>query len=997
MLYDQYFIDDLKSRADLVRIVELHVPLKKKGQNWWGNCPFHGEKTASFSVNPQKGFFKCFGCLEESELIWTDKGLKPIGQVCYCDKVVDLNGELKPITNIVHKTAEQLLGISTAMFRYDPLWLTPDHTCLFVRQEDAVAHLPYIQKTPERLKFYSIRKRAKRSEKYKNSLKLTEGNAEEMQVGDYLAFPVINESLRNNFPLKADGIINPKKNRVNGYRIEELPVNEKTARLYGLWLAEGSVGRGFVRWTFASCELNYAEEVVSILKSEFNLDATIYHHGEYKNICEVNCSETDLAKQLVYWFGKGASQKKIPAECLYWTTDIQKAFLKGYRDGDANKAGISRSISRELSYGLFALAIQTKEYVSLLRNDEYFDKNNQIHRQFWTQYPRMRESLRGFYETIDGTNYYLTQISDIQFKKEPARVVDISVDETASFTTKLATVHNCGKGGSAYNFVMELEGLNFPEAIRRVAEISGVPLPEPVDDKNYEIRKKKKQEQKAIADQVVELNRHALEFWENHLQENNAQARAAREYLEKRELSEETIKKFRIGYSPDSWDALLSHLKEKGADEKLIEASGLVSKNEEKNRVYDRFRGRVMFPVLNVEGLPVAFGARILAQGEPKYLNSPETPAYIKGENLYGLFQSKEDIRRKKYAILVEGYLDLIALYQFGVTNCVASLGTALTEAQSKLLGRFAKKLVVNYDGDKAGVKAARRAIEILLAEDFEIKVLVLPDGKDPDDYIRANGFAAYKKQHEQSATTYLQFVLETAVQDRNPAVPKQKAEAIEDVMPVLSAIHNPIQKRDSFDQAMSFFRVDDSILKRDLWKSVKDGSRVETESIKQQVARATQAKMTVAESRLLELLIYDRELRELILPQLEETDYEPLATASVFKAVLELQKTGAEITLESLLDLTEGDDLASDFVPVLMMSEPPREAGDAIDEVLHDAESCVFTLRSMAISNRILEISQELILAEQSGNIELLGHLVTEQIELARLKRDLQSRINEG
>jgi hypothetical protein len=234
-------------------------------------------------------------------------------------------------------------------------------------------------------------------------------------------------------------------------------------------------------------------------------------------------------------------------------------------------------------------------------------------------------------------------------------------------------------------------------------------------------------------------------------------------------------------------------------------------------------------------------------------------------------------------------------------------------------------------------------------------------------------------------------------VQERNLAVPKQKAEAIEDVMPVLSAIRNPIQKRDSFDQALSFFRIDDSILKRDLWKSVKLGARIETDSIKQQVARATQAKMTVAESRLLELLIYDNELREIILPQLEETDYETLATANVFRAVLELQKTGAEITLESLLELVEEDETASDFVPVLMMSEPPREAGDAIDEVLHDAESCVFTLRSMAISNRILEISQELILAEQSGNSELLAHLVTEQIDLARLKRDLQNRINEG
>ncbi|HQU83696.1 MAG TPA: DNA primase [Pyrinomonadaceae bacterium] len=571
-------------------------------------------------------------------------------------------------------------------------------------------------------------------------------------------------------------------------------------------------------------------------------------------------------------------------------------------------------------------------------------------------------------------------------------------EKTASFSVNpvkgFFKCFGCGKGGNVYSFLMELEGLNFPEAIKRAAEISGVQLPEPIDDKNYERNKKRKQEQKAVADQVVELNKYALEFWENQLQENNAHAREAREYLEKREISIETIKKFRIGYSPDSWDALMSVLKEKGADEKLIELSGLVSVNEEKKRIYDRFRGRVMFPVLNVDGNPIAFGARILGQGEPKYLNSPETPAYIKGDHLYGLFQSKENIRKQKYAILVEGYLDLIALYQFGVTNCVASLGTAFTENQARLLGRFAKKVVVNYDGDKAGVKAARRAIETLLVEDFEIKILVLPNGQDPDDFIRANGFEAYKKQHKDNAVTYLQFVLENAVSTRNLSVPKQKAEAIEEIIPIISTVSNAIQKRDSFDQAMNFLRVDDAILKRDLWQSVKLGSKIETQTVKQQVARATQAKMTVAEQRLLELLIYDNELREIILPQLEETDYEMLATASVFRALFEIQAKGLEISLDNLLENVGEDETAQDFIPVLLMSEPLRDGGEAIDEVLHEAEGCVVTLRTMAISNRILEISQELIHAEQSGNTELLNHLVMEQIELARMKRDLQSRL---
>ncbi len=570
-------------------------------------------------------------------------------------------------------------------------------------------------------------------------------------------------------------------------------------------------------------------------------------------------------------------------------------------------------------------------------------------------------------------------------------------EKTPSFSVNPAKgfykCFGCAKGGNCFTFVMEMEGLNFPEAIKRIAEISGVPLPEPIDDKNYEQNKKRRAEKKEIAEQVIELNKYALEFWENHLQENNPHSKAAREYLEKREISVETQKAFHIGFAPDSWDAVMSLLKEKGADEKLIEQSGLVSINEEKKRVYDRFRGRIMFPVLDIKGNPIAFGARILAAGEPKYLNSPETPAYIKGEHLYGLFQSKEEIRQKKFAILVEGYLDLIALYQYGIKNTAASLGTAFTPEQSKLLGRFTKKIVINYDGDKAGVKAARRAIETLVKDDFETKVLILPDGNDPDDFLKANGAESYN-QLRGHAFPFLQFVLENLGRERNMASPKEKAEAIEDLMPVLSAIKNPIQKRDAFDQTMNFLRVDDAILKRDLWKTVKLGTRIETSTIRQQVARATQARMTVAEQHLLELLIYDKDLREIILPSLEETDYESLATAEVFRALLALKEIGSDVTGENLLELVQDDVAASDFVPVLLMSEPARDLDEAIDEVLREAENCVATLRSMAIASRILEISQELVFAEQTGDFDLRNALVTEQINLARMKRDFEKRI---
>jgi DNA primase len=552
----------------------------------------------------------------------------------------------------------------------------------------------------------------------------------------------------------------------------------------------------------------------------------------------------------------------------------------------------------------------------------------------------------------------------------------------------------CGKGGNAFTFLMEMEGLNFPEAVQRVAEMNGVPLPEPIDDRQYGQNKKRREEKKQLSEQVVDLNRLAQEFWENELQSKDKKAKTARKYLEERGISEEIQKHFHIGFSPDSWDSLLNHLKENGADENVVEQSGLVARNEERNSLYDRFRGRIMFPVLDVNGNPIAFGARAMSDEQPKYLNSPETPAYIKGRHLYGLFQSKEAIRQKKFAILVEGYLDLIALYQFGVRNVTASLGTAFTPEQSKLLSRFTKKVVINYDGDDAGIKAAKRAIEHLLPQDFEIKVLVLPEGQDPDDFVRQNGADAYNEARGR-ADTFLNFIFEASLKDRSLANPKQKAEAIEEVMPTLAAIKNSIQKRESFDQAMNFYRVEDAGLKRELWRTVKNGHQAEPALVQKQVRRATQAKITVAEQHLLELILHDDELREQVLELLEETDYEMLATAPVFNALYELQKRNSRPTIDSLLNIVGGDEYFEDLIPLLMMSEPKRNAGDVIDDVFHDAENCIFTLRAMAIENRINDVNRDLIAAEQARDEIAMTELVGEQIELAQIKRFLLNKIS--
>lgn len=571
-------------------------------------------------------------------------------------------------------------------------------------------------------------------------------------------------------------------------------------------------------------------------------------------------------------------------------------------------------------------------------------------------------------------------------------------EKTASFSVNqgkgMFKCFGCGKGGNVFTFVMEMEGLSFPEAIKVVADKAGMELPAQVEGEDYEQAKKASEERKRIANEVIQLNEWAVEFWQEHLQDNRA--KHAREYLEQRGLTEETIRAFKLGYSPDSWDALKSYLKEMGAGDKQIEISGLVSINESKNSTYDRFRGRIMFPVLDINGKPIAFGARAMGKDEPKYLNSPETPAYTKGNHLYGLFQAKEEVRKKKFVILVEGYLDLLTPFQNGVKNCVASLGTAFTDAQSKLLGRFARKVVVNYDGDSAGVKAARKAIVPLLAEDFEIKILVLPEGTDPDEFIQSNGVEAYNKQRGQAAP-HLQFVLEQAVRDKTLNVPRHKAAAIEDIMPVLCAVRNPTEQRESFDQAMSFLRVDDETLRGDLWKTVKAGSRADISGIKRQVARAVRNQPTVAEQQLLEMLVHDEELRKTILPTMEESDHEMLASAALFHALIEADKRSLQITAENLSALIDEDDTAAhDLLPMLMMSNAPRAEGEALDDILPEAEKRVLALRLMAIQEHTLQMHQQQLHAQEKGDTETLEALSIKTLELTRLKHDLERMIKQ-
>jgi DNA primase len=535
-------------------------------------------------------------------------------------------------------------------------------------------------------------------------------------------------------------------------------------------------------------------------------------------------------------------------------------------------------------------------------------------------------------------------------------------------TKEMFFCFGCHKGGTVFNFIMEMERVTFPEAVKIVAEKAGVTLPKMIDDDRFEARKRD-------SDQVIELNQWALQWWQDQL--HSRAAAPVRQYLKERGINDETAQTFRLGFAPDSWEALSMHLRQRGASQEQLEKSGLVVKKDEGGS-YDRFRGRLIFPVFDVLGKPIAFGGRILdAAGDPKYLNSPETPAYTKGRNLFGLNLTRDEIRRQGFAILVEGYFDLIIPYQHGVRNVVASLGTALTPEQVKLMGRFAHKVLVNYDGDRAGVQAAKRAIETILAEDIEVKVLVLPDNADPDDFIRKNGVPEYNRRRGE-AQPHIQFVIDQAVRDRNLNVPADKAAAVTETLPFIRAVRNRIQKREYFDIAMDGLRVQRD-QRRELWHQVRGAASPDAIGIQRVFIKPERP--TVAEEKLLGLLVANDELRKIILPQLAPAYYEGLATAAIFCALTQLGTDEKEITFEALSEATADDLKAAELLPRILINEP----AESFDESLADANSCVAALRLMRLDRDIEELTTRIAEADRAGEAEQRDRLVMEKLELSK------------
>lgn len=338
----------------------------------------------------------------------------------------------------------------------------------------------------------------------------------------------------------------------------------------------------------------------------------------------------------------------------------------------------------------------------------------------------------------------------------------------------------CQKGGGPIHFLMQVENLNFVDAVKKLGSECGVDVPEDNARADKDEQKRK---------QMYAANREAARFFYTCLTEPRGEE--ARKYFKQRNLSAEMITKFGIGYAPDSWDALKKHLLAKGFAENLLVEVGLISRTE-KGSTYDRFRNRVMFPILDVVGNVIGFGGRVLDDSKPKYLNTADTPIFDKSGNLYALNFAKND--KSGQVIVVEGYMDVVTLYQYGIERAVASLGTALTARHARLLKRYASEVVLCYDGDGAGIKAAHKAVGLMREADVKAKVITLDGAKDPDEYCKKFGVDKFLNCIEDAKPPVL-YKINALKANYDVQIPEQKAEFLKAAAEEIALLKEPIER----------------------------------------------------------------------------------------------------------------------------------------------------------------------------------------------------------
>lgn len=468
----------------------------------------------------------------------------------------------------------------------------------------------------------------------------------------------------------------------------------------------------------------------------------------------------------------------------------------------------------------------------------------------------------------------------------------------------------CGASGNVITFVMEYENYSFLEAVKHLADRVHISLPEP--EISDEMRKAVQYKQ-----QMIEANKEAAKYY--YYQLYGETGKSALNYLENRGIEKETRKRFGLGFSNFFRDDLFQYLKGKGFDEKILFDSGLILAEKGKSDSwYDRFFNRVMYPIWDVHNRVIGFGGRILGDGTPKYLNSPETKLFDKSRNLYGLNIARTS--RRSQIILVEGYMDVIALHQAGFDNAVASLGTAFTQGQSNLLKRYKNEIIVAYDSDSAGKKATLKAIPILEAVGLTVRVLKVPDYKDPDEFIKARGAQAFEKLISTCVPSFI-FEIEQLEAGYNLSDPEHKTQFYHDIAGKLLQIENQIKRENYFDEMVRRYNINPKALQAEMEKQGKEVGIVSrrTEKIPENVKkRQSKDAVIVAQKNILTIIMSHKDIFHTIKPYIKSSEFVDDLYRQVAEIIFDLYEDNMVINpamiINKFVELDEQNKVAQIF-----------------------------------------------------------------------------------
>jgi len=528
----------------------------------------------------------------------------------------------------------------------------------------------------------------------------------------------------------------------------------------------------------------------------------------------------------------------------------------------------------------------------------------------------------------------------------------------------------CGVGGNVIAFIMKIENLQFPEAVKFLADKLGITIPE--------IASGGERSKERLT--LFKVNKFAAEYFQHNLLNTNA-GKPALEYLQQRGFSEEIIHKFQLGFAPDFWDGLLRAAQKQNISAEWLYKVGLVIPKGQ-GGYYDRFRGRVIFPIHNLAGMVVGFGGRIL-QVEveaPKYINSPETPVYQKGRILYGLFQNKEAVREHDQVILVEGYADLLSLVQFGVDNVVATSGTALTAEQARVILRYTRNVVILYDGDIAGALAAMRGVDVLLAEGLQVKVVMLPQEHDPDTFVRQQGKEELLKLIA-NAQDFIDFKITAFTAEKALDSPQRKAELVRILTETIAQIKDEVMRNFYIKDVAEKLDVEEAVIHREMARIFR---RRSTQTVKESLPPVSNARLK-AEQGLIEILIRFQNMIPPVYHHLELEEICDHKNRELLSLIFQHYTAHGRVNPQHLMDYIDDGEMLNLLANILAKDEEPNF------DVRRWAEDCVRTIKIGNIQQQINQIRQQMKQTETKA--EEMANLNAEYIRLKQLQMNLKKQ----